>query len=62
MEKDEQGGLSPSDIAKEILSIAEKRRIKPLYTLGGKYKLFAVLQKLLPAGIVNRAIRMLYIK
>lgn len=61
MENDEQSGLSPEDIAKAILSIAEKRRVKPLYTLGGKYKLFAVLQKLLPAGFVNSAIRMLYI-
>ena len=62
MESDEQNGISPNEIAKTILFIAKKRRIKPLYTLGGKYKLFAVLQKLLPAGLVNSVIRMLYIK
>lgn len=62
MENDERNGLLPELIASDILRIAQKKHIKPLYTLGGKYKLFAVLQKLLPCGFVNNVIRLLYSK
>lgn len=62
MEEDEKNGLLPEKVASDILRIARKRRIKPLYTIGGKYKLFAVIQKVLPCGFVNSAIRSLYIK
>jgi len=62
MEEDEKNGLLPEMIASDILRIASRSRIKPLYTLGLKYKLFAVLQKILPCGFVNSVIRSLYIK
>lgn len=60
MEKDEQNGMSADEIAKSVLRLAEKRSVKPLSTVGFKYKLFAVLAKMLPQSAVNRIVGMLY--
>ena len=43
MEKDEQNGGSPEAIGKIILKLAQKKRVKPLYTAGFQYKLFVML-------------------
>ena len=62
MEKDETNGMPPEKVAKIIVRLAEKRHPKPLTVAGGKYKVFAVLNKLLPASIVNSIVGGLYIK
>ena len=62
MEKDEINGMPPEKVAKIIVKLAEKRRPKPLTVAGGKYKCFAVLNKLLPAGLVNSIVGSMYIK
>lgn len=60
MENDERNGMPAEKIAEAVLSLAEKKKVKPLSTKGAKYKFFAVLAKLLPASAVNRVVGMLY--
>ncbi len=60
MENDERNGMPAEKIAEAVLSLAEKKKVKLLSTKGAKYKLFAVLAKLLPASAVNRVVGMLY--
>ena len=62
MEKDETNGYTPEYMAKRIFKIATKRRVRPLYTLGFKYRVLMCLAKFLPLGLVNRVIYMLYAK
>lgn len=62
MERDEQNGMPPETVADEIFTIARRRRVKPLYTLGFNYKLLYFLQKILPIGLINRIIGRLYMK
>lgn len=60
MEKDERNGASPEWVAKRIVAIAGKKKLKPLYVLGAKYKLLVFLNRFLPAGLVNRIIGSMY--
>jgi NAD(P)-dependent dehydrogenase (short-subunit alcohol dehydrogenase family) len=62
MEKDEQSGMSPEKIAAAIYKTANKRKVKPINTVGGQYKVLAFLNKILPHSLVNFVIRKLYIK
>jgi len=60
MEKDEKNGMKPEFIASKIYKIGTKKRVKPMYTLGFKYKVFVVLNKLLPARFVNWIVYLIY--
>ncbi len=60
MERDERGGMSAGYVARRVVSVACRRRVKPLYGVGGKYRLFLVLAKLLPARLSNRIVGALY--
>ncbi len=60
MEKDERNGMSADSAGAYIAKIALKNKVKPLYAIGLKYKFFCVLMKLLPIGIANRIIGMIY--
>ncbi len=62
MEKDEQNGMSPQYIAQIIYRISKKKRPKPLYVAGTKYKFFVFLGKILPTALTNRLIRGIYMK
>lgn len=62
MEKDEQRGMKPETIAQVVYRIANKPRIKPLYTIGVKYKLFVLLHKLLPNRFVNWLVGKVYVE
>lgn len=62
MEKDETQGMSPAVCGAYIARIALKRSVKPYYCVGFAYKLFCVLAKALPCGLVNRIIYILYAK
>ena len=62
MEKDEQKGMMASKVGKRIYKIAIKRKIKPTYVIGTKYKLFSVLQKILPIRLVNYLVGKIYAK
>ena len=60
MERDEKHGMDPAAAGRAIARIALKRRVKPLYAIGGEYKLFALLAKLLPCGAVSRILGRMY--
>ena len=62
MERDEQNGMTPEYVAGYIRSIARKRSVRPLYSAGMLYKLFYVLNKLLPQRLVNWIVGVMYIK
>lgn len=62
MEKDEQAGITPERIAAAIYRLAIRSRVKPLYTLGAKYQLFVLLNKLLPNSFVNWLVGQLYVR
>lgn len=61
MEHDEQNGTPAEKVAAKIAKIAKKRRVKNKYVVGFSYKLLAFLDKILPAGVVNRLVGMIYI-
>lgn len=60
MEKDEQNGMPPKAVAKKVVAVADKKRPKAQYVVGVKYKLFALLAKLLPVRLVNWIVGKLY--
>lgn len=60
MEHDEQNGKSPDTVAKAVEKALKKRRPPLKITVGGQYKLFVGLKKLLPARFVNFILRKLY--
>lgn len=62
MERDEQGGMSPEFAGLFLSKIAKKKRVKPFYVIGFKYKVFVLLSKILPASLVNRVVGLLYAK
>lgn len=60
MEKDEENGMPPEKVANLILKLGEKKKLRPLYTVGAKYKLFVFLAKLLPSSFYNRIVGKMY--
>ena len=60
MEHDEQNGMSPDAAGAFIGRIAQKKRVKAIYTIGFKYKLFCVIAKLLPTTLVNFLVGKIY--
>lgn len=62
MEHDEQNGMSPERIAKQIYALSLKDSPKPLSTVGVQYKTFAFLAKVLPMKTVNYIVGLIYSK
>ena len=62
MEHDEQNGVPAETVGALIAKVALKRRVKPLYIPGFSYNLVNVLMRLLPSGLANRLIGLLYAK
>ena len=60
MEHDEQNGMAPEAVAKVILKAANARKCRALYTVGAQYKLFILINKLLPATTVNWLVGKIY--
>ena len=60
MERDEQNGMAPEAVAKVILKAANARKCRALYTVGAQYKLFTLINKLLPATTVNWLVGKIY--
>ena len=60
MEHDEQNGMAPEAVAKVILKAANARKCRALYTVGAQYKLFTLINKLLPATTVNWLVGRIY--
>lgn len=62
MEHDEQTGMDPAAAGRYIAALALKKSIKPEYTVGFVYKFLVILARLLPCGLKNRIVGMLYAK
>lgn len=60
MEKDEQNGMSPERAARTIIRAALAKRPPRACVVGGKYRIFLFLQKILPAALVRRIVEHLY--
>ena len=60
MERDEQGGMTSEYLARQLYKVARKSNPKPLYTAGAQYKVFVVLEKLLPKRLSNWIVGKLY--
>ncbi|MCF0228438.1 MAG: SDR family NAD(P)-dependent oxidoreductase [Parasporobacterium sp.] len=60
MEKDERGGMKPETAGSYIALVALRKKVKPLYAIGFKYKLFCVIMKLLPCRLSNWMIGLIY--
>ena len=62
MEHDEMNGTDPKVTGDYIAKIAFKKKVKPYYAVGLKYKAFCVIMKVLPIGLSNKLIGMIYAK
>ncbi|MDR0323671.1 MAG: SDR family oxidoreductase [Treponema sp.] len=60
MEKDERSGMSPIKTAEVIYKAACCKNPKPLYTIGFKYKLFMLLNRILPKRFVQYILNEMY--
>lgn len=62
MEHDEQHGMTVETAAARLCRLARRRRLPLVYVLGGKYKFFVLLSRLLPSGLLNRLVALIYAK
>ncbi len=60
MEHDEQNGMPPEAVAAVVFRASCRRRPKALWTVGGKYKLFLLIFKLLPASLSSYLVGKIY--
>lgn len=60
MEHDEQHGKNPDSVAKVVEKVLKKRNPPLKATVGGEYKFFTGLKKVLPTRFVNFVLRKLY--
>lgn len=62
MEKDEINGMSPDVVAKLVKKLAKKKRVSPLYTVGGKYKFLVFLSRLFSHKFCDKIVGGMYVK
>jgi short-subunit dehydrogenase len=62
MERDEENGMSPEYMGWLIYKVATKRKLKPFYIGGHRYKVFVFLERLLPKSFVSYVLAKMYIK
>lgn len=60
MERDERKGMSPDSAGAYIAKIALKKHVKPAYAIGLWYKFLCLLIKILPCGVRNWIVGLLY--
>ncbi len=60
MEHDEQNGMPPSQVAKAVLRAATAKHPSALTTVGFPYRVFVLLNKLLPATWTNALVGLIY--
>ena len=60
MEHDEQTGMDPAAAGRFIASVARRRSVKPLYTIGFSYGLFTFLARILPSRTLTWLVGLLY--
>lgn len=62
MERDEENGMTAEYMGRLIYKIATKRKFKPFYIGGHKYKLFVLLERWLPKSFACYVLGKMYIK
>ncbi len=62
MEHDEQNGMDPAVAGRFIADVAQKRSVRPIYTIGFSYNLFTFLVRILPVRTLNWLVGLLYAK
>lgn len=62
MEKDEQNGMHPRMVASVIFRTAEKKNPRAHTVVGGVYRLFVFLKRILPYGLVEKLLYAMYLK
>lgn len=62
MEHDEQNGMDPAAAGAYIAGIVGAKRVRPVNTIGFTYKLFCLLVRILPTGLLNRIVGLIYAK
>lgn len=60
MEQDEQAGMPPEAVARKICAALKKKRLRPVTTVGSRYRLICAAAKLLPASLLNRIVSKIY--
>ena len=60
MEHDEMNGISPKTAGKFVAKRAAKRNPKPLYVIGGQYKVFVFLTRIVPTRFLYYVVGKLY--
>lgn len=60
MERDETNGMSPDKAGLFIARTALKKHVRPMYSIGIKYKFFVFLSKILPCGAVRFIVGKMY--
>lgn len=60
MEKDEQNGMSPWDIAAAVCKVIEKKNPPTTFTVGAQYKLLRFLKRILPEKFINYILFKMY--
>lgn len=62
MEHDEENGMSAEAAGRYIAALALKRRLKPTYAVGAKYRFFVMLGRLLPCRVLSWLVGTIYAK
>lgn len=62
MEKDEINGMSPDVVARLVKKLALKKKVSPLYTVGGKYKFLVFLSRFFTHKFCNKIVGGMYVK
>ena len=62
MEKDEQNGMDPAAAGRAVAQLALRERAKPVSVVGGKYRLFVFLLRILPTRLVRGIVDGMYAK
>lgn len=62
MEKDEINGMSPDVVAKLVKKLALKKHVKPLYTVGAKYKLLVFISRFFSHNFCGKILKGMYVK
>lgn len=59
-ESNQDKRMSPGVVAAKIVRISDRRRTKPCYVIGAKYKFFVWAQRIMPTGWYHALIRRMY--
>lgn len=60
MERDEQRGLPPEAVARQLLRMANSRYLSLTHVSGWSYRLLCLVARLVPSTLVNRVVAWLY--